>query len=469
MPGAAWSRALCAAGVVVMSVVSMSCGKAEQAGARAAQALPPLPPPAPGAVFPLRVEPGVRHLVDASGRPFLIVGDAAWSILLQLTPAEIDTYLEDRHRRGYNTVLVNLLEAWFAAHPPSNREGIAPFLTPARFESSQDYIQHVDFGTPDDRYFALFDHLVAKAAEQNMLVMVVPTYAGYLGEEQGWWVGMKKNGASKMREFGRYLGRRYRGRRNLMWVHGGDYDVPDKSLVRELANGIRELDAESLHSFHGGRGTGAFDWMGGEPWLTVGNVYTGEVVYEAAERHYSQHPGLPFFLVEAYYEGAKPDPRLTRVQAYQALLSGASGQISGHDMIWQFKPGWPDALANATARSMSHAAALFESRRWWTLQPDLQHTLLTDGLQSGVERALAALAEDRSFAIAYTPSVRALHLDTTRMAGPRISARWMDPQDGSTASVAGPPLPRSPTLVLQPPGTNSAGQGDWVLVLESVH
>ena len=146
-PAASEGRALRAAWVVLMSVMLLSCGKASGDGAHALE-LAPLPPPAPGSVFPLRVEPGRRHLVDASGRPFMIVGDAAWSILVQCTPAEIDLYLEDRARRGYNTVLVNLLEAYFAAHPPSNRDGVAPFLTPARFGSPDDYIRHVDFGAP---------------------------------------------------------------------------------------------------------------------------------------------------------------------------------------------------------------------------------------------------------------------------------------------------------------------------------
>jgi len=209
--------------------------------------------------------------------------------------------------------------------------------------------------------------------------------------------------------------------------------------------------------------------MGGEAWLSVGNVYTAEVVYEAAQRHREQHPGLPFFLVEAYYEGAKPDPRLTRLEAYQALLSGASGQVSGHDMIWQFKPGWPQALDNATSRSITQLATLFEAHRWWTLRPDAAHALLIDGLQSGVERALAAVADDGSFAIAYTPSVRDLRLDTTRLAGPRINARWMDPLTGASAAAGGPTLDRSAGQVLRPPGPNSAGLGDWVLVLESVH
>src|SRR5262249_17993157 len=37
--------------------------------------------------FPLRTEPGRRYLVDAVGRPFLLHGDTAWSLIAQLSRA----------------------------------------------------------------------------------------------------------------------------------------------------------------------------------------------------------------------------------------------------------------------------------------------------------------------------------------------------------------------------------------------
>src|SRR5262245_60716286 len=33
------------------------------------------------AAFPLSIKPGERYLVDAAGRPFLIQGDTAWSLI----------------------------------------------------------------------------------------------------------------------------------------------------------------------------------------------------------------------------------------------------------------------------------------------------------------------------------------------------------------------------------------------------
>ena len=46
---------------------------------------PPSTPPWPMATFPLRIPAGKRHLEDAAGQPFLLHGDAAWSLIAQLT------------------------------------------------------------------------------------------------------------------------------------------------------------------------------------------------------------------------------------------------------------------------------------------------------------------------------------------------------------------------------------------------
>ena len=131
------------------------------------------PPDTTRSAFPLRVEAGTRYLVDAQGAPFLIHGDTAWSLIAQLTRRDIDTYLEDRARRGFNAILVNLLEHHFAARAPANAQGDAPFLTAG------------DFATPNPAYFAHAEYAIARAAEKGMLVMLTPAYMGFGGGTHG--------------------------------------------------------------------------------------------------------------------------------------------------------------------------------------------------------------------------------------------------------------------------------------------
>ena len=52
--------------------------------------------------YPLRVGPDHRHLVDQTGKPFLIQGDSPWSIISGLTREEEEQYLENRRQKGFN-------------------------------------------------------------------------------------------------------------------------------------------------------------------------------------------------------------------------------------------------------------------------------------------------------------------------------------------------------------------------------
>lgn len=102
----------------------------------------PAPSPAtawPKATFPLRIAAGRRYLEDAAGQPFLLHGDTAWSLIAQLRREDAATYLRDREARGFNAILVNLIEH-FSSRPPANDYGHQPFLTPGDFTTpGEDY------------------------------------------------------------------------------------------------------------------------------------------------------------------------------------------------------------------------------------------------------------------------------------------------------------------------------------------
>ena len=98
--------------------------------------------------FPLRVEPGRRYLVTADGHPYLLTGDAAWSLIAQLREADIDRYLDDRKSRRFNTILVNLLEARYASNAPANIYGERPFPRRETFGTQRGVLQSSGFRHP---------------------------------------------------------------------------------------------------------------------------------------------------------------------------------------------------------------------------------------------------------------------------------------------------------------------------------
>ncbi len=414
------------------------------------------PGPASG-LFPLRSEAGKRYLVDAAGRPFLIQGDAAWSLIARLSREQAIDYLDDRRRKGFNAVLVNLIEHEFADAPPKNRYGEAPFLVSG------------DFGTPNERYFSHADLVIGMAAERGILVMLAPAYMGFGGGSEGWYREMAANGAARMRAYGSYVARRFRHHANILWVLGGDFNPPELVLLRALVAGIREVDGMSLNTFHGARNTGASDFLGtAESWLQVDNIYTeaNNVVSKALQAH--GHSRKPFFLIEGRYEGIEGfDAHTVRLQAYQTLLSGGCGQVMGNWVVWQFSGGWERALGSEGAYTIGYLRSLLEAHAWTRLVPDAANSFLTGGIRGSEDRAVAALANDGSFGLVYLPSIRKVSLNLARLAGPQVRAHWFDPSNGRLLDAPDSPFPGAGTHAFQPERNNAAGQGDWVLLLES--
>lgn len=388
----------------------------------------------------------------------MIHGDSAWSLMVQLTTEDADEYLENRRQKGFNAVLVNLIEHHFADEPPSNVYGDPPFLTPG------------DFSTPNERYFAHAACVISMAAERGMLVMLAPSYLGHAGGDQGWYAEMKATGPAGLRSYGRYVANRFKPYNNILWLHGGDYNPPERDLLVAVVDGIRDVDAARwLHTFHGARGTAALEFVGTtESWVQVNNIYSDRhtVVTDASEEH--SRSTLPFFLIEARYEDEGVAAAGVRQQAYQAALSGASGQVIGQKDVWRFTPSWRRAMDQEGARTMRHFRTLFDGRSWWNLQPDVNGVLLTSGAGAGADRATAALAMDGSFALIYTPSVRELTVNVGQLAGPKVATRWYDPTSGAYAVIPGSPVSASGAHIWRPRGHNARGSGDWVLVLESV-
>lgn len=411
--------------------------------------------PAPISTFPLHTEAGKRYLVDAQGHPFLVHGDAPWSLMVQLTRAEVDQYLEDRRLKGFNTVLVEIIEHYFSAQPPRNVYGDGPFLTPG------------DFSTPNEAYFAHVEYVLTKARENGFLVLLTPSYMGYNGGAEGWYAEMVQNGATKLRAYGQYLATRFRNFDNILWVHGGDFEPTDRTLARAVANGIRDVETKWPHTFHGYHHA-ALEVMGtGEAWLSVNNVYANANSVVAQSYAEYNRSTMPFFLIEAVYENEGVDARGVRRQAYQAVLSGAAGQVMGNRPVWLFDAGWQSALNSNGARTLAHLRSLLDAWAWWTLVPDAAHTLLTVGVGAGQDVAPAARAADGSLALIYTPTARNLTVDLSRLAGPNVVAHWYDPAAGTYRTVSGSPFAATGSRTFATPGSNGLGDADWVLVLTS--
>jgi Protein of unknown function (DUF4038)/Putative collagen-binding domain of a collagenase len=428
----------------------------------------PPPPPPPPPVFPLQALPGNRYLTDAAGRPFFLSGDTAWSLACNLSQQEVIEYLNNRQAKGFNAFSVNLVEHYYSKHTPAwlNFYGHQPFNVPG------------DFSTPNNDYWQMIDFIFQQASSRNMLVLAFHTYNGYQGGVEGWYQEMTSNGTSKLYSCGQFLGNRYGTFKNVLWMSGGDYDAPNKSLLKAVIDGINSVVPNAFHSHHGHRETDALAyWSGDLAWFQVNSLYTRlSASATLANNAYTSSNWKPFFRIEDSYEREGASDVTVRMLAYGSVLQGGTGAVYGHGAVWPFGGRsvvfspltWRQAMDSACARSMTHFAALFTTRSWTKLIPDYgNRTFMTSGWGASPNFNFAALAIDRSFGIAYLSSAPSgVTIDLSKLAGPHVRCRWYDPTNGMYRDIG--TLPATSVMQFSPGANNSGGYSDWALLMESV-
>jgi len=409
-----------------------------------------------GANFPLKTDVSNRFLVDQTGVPFLIQGDSPWSMIAALNNDQVNAYLQDRSQKGFNTLIVELIEHE-SIYPrgdndnvsPANYYGESPFLTPG------------DFSTPNEAYFTNADWVIDQAAAKGMVVVLFPCYVGFVGTSEGWEDEVLSNGAAKCQQYGQYVGNRYKNRPNIIWAMYGDRD-PDEAqpMVDAMAAGIQSADTNHIFTAHLQRGSDVRSLLPNSAWLQLDTSYTDMQTYVGCLQAYAETPAMPVFQIENYYEGEHGTaPANVRAEAYWANLSGACGQVFGNLPIWPFTTGWESALDSVGANDMRRVQALFLSRPWTSLVPDAVHTVVTAGYGSDVSYVAAARTSDGGTVMAYLPMGGTITVDLTQISGAQAQGWWYNPRDGSITNLGG--FATSGSQDFTAPDDN-----DWVLVLD---
>lgn len=424
----------------------------------------------PQGAFPLRISPNNRYFVDRQGTPFLIQGDTAWSLIAQLTLREAGVYLDRRRVQGFNAILVNLIEHKFSSKAPRNAAGAAPFLTPG------------DLSTPNEAYFAHADQVIALAAERGMAVFLAPAYLGWRGGDEGWFKEVRRNGADRVRGYGKYIGSRLGPHANLVWVLGGDYTPAwlDRWTVDALAAGLHDSGVTQLMTAHCGQESPA-KAFGRRRWLDFSNVYSyGPDLFAESLAEYQRQPTRPFVLLEAFYEGEHDaSPELIRSQGYAALLAGAAGQFFGNNPVWNFDAPvkvfpsvlkWPEALESRGAREIGLLGKLFLGLRWYDLVPAGRSSPLSRRSdESGPGRLLpAAVSDDGGLFVAYVrgPAPGGLRMNPDGLIRPG-EAFWFDPTNGKRTAIEPSAFSGQGQRTIPLPGKNADGADDWLLVFRA--
>ena len=240
-------------------------------------------------------------------------------------------------------------------------------------------------------------------------------------------------------------------------------------------------------------------------WASVTNAngtYTYSPTYAEDRTAYAQSPTQPILLVEGNYEGEKfsgntdgcQTIRNCRLQEWWTMTSGGAGQLYGNYFTDAIGCGcthgggtgtvpadsFNTSDINTTAvTQLGFQTAFLQSVAWQTLAPDTGAHIVTSGGgtcgTTGSYVAVTCVTTASDYAGAGTATLSVSYLpDPSSFASPvvnlasfagTVTASWFDPTAGGTPTVIGT-FANTGTHTFTPTTNNSAGDKDWVLVLQ---
>jgi len=434
----------------------------------------------------LRVSDNRRFLVRTDGTPFFYLGDTAWELFHRLNREETEHYLEARRRQGFTVIQAVVLAEFDGLRTP-NAYGDLPLVDEDPRRLNEAYFAHVDW-------------VVKTAERKGLFVGMLPTWGDKVFLER-WGIGpVVFENPEVAREYGRLIGRRYRGAPNIIWINGGDRRGETYEPIWDaLAEGLREGDGGAhLITFHPGGGRSSSEWFHTRAWLDFNMLQSGHSRrdapnYELIARDYARTPVKPTLDGEPRYEDHPIDwdPKNgwfddsdVRQAVYWSLFAGGFGVTYGCHDVWQmFAPGrkpissarleWRKALDLPGAWQMRHVRQLLESQPFLERVPD--QSLIAGDPVSGADHVRATRGE--RYAFVYIPTGKPVEIGLEKLsesgrarspsappkpAKTHVSAEWFDPRTGGLTPIG--TFPAEGTRRFTPPGRPGRGN-DWVLVL----
>ncbi|HEX3079567.1 MAG TPA: DUF4038 domain-containing protein, partial [Puia sp.] len=167
------------------------------------------------------------HYLLRSGKDFFWLGDTGWELFHRLNREQADQYLKTRSSQGFTVIQAVVLAEFDGLHT-ANAYGDLPLLND-------------DPATPNENYFKHVDYIINKAAEEGLVIGLLPTWGDKV--TKSWGVGPVIFNPENAGIYGRWLGNRYKNSKNIIWILGGDRNPQseiDFKIWRSMAAGIQD-------------------------------------------------------------------------------------------------------------------------------------------------------------------------------------------------------------------------------------
>jgi hypothetical protein len=420
----------------------------------------------------LKVSDNKRFLVYEDGTPFYYQGDTGWELFHRLNKEEAEKYLENRRAKGFTVIQAVVLAELDGLNTP-NAEGNRPLI-------DNDPLK------PNEAYFAHIDWVIGKAAEKGIFIGLLPTWGDKV-DPLDWGKGPKIFNKENGYKYGRWIGKRYRDYKNIIWINGGDRNGggDNKPVWDAIGEGIKSVDGNHLMTFHPWGEHSSSEWFQNSKWLDFNMCQTGHgqrsyaIYKQIIVRDYQLIPLKPCFDGESRYEDhpVSWNPELfgwfddadVRQAMYWDLFSGGFGHTYGCNPVWQLAaPGrepitlarhyWYDVLDLPGAFDLINARRLIESRPFLSRVPD-QDLILPAYFP---ETDYVVATRGNGYAFIYFPTGWSADIRMERIGSQTITAYWFDPRTGDSKLIGS--FPGTGSCTFTPP-TKGRGK-DWILVLD---
>jgi hypothetical protein len=421
-----------------------------------------------GLAGPIRVSEDGTYFVDAGGEPFFWLGDTAWPLLTNYSPEDVESYLDNRVRKGFT--VIQTIVGWSTDTALQGGTGKRRVPDP-NYAGERAWTD--DPGRPNEAFFRHVDHMVDLAAGKGLVLSIMPTLGNFVNELEVFDV-------QSAAAYGRWLGARYKDRSNIVWMNGGDR-WPDKyaPVWQALGRGLREGDGGAhLITFHVCGWHSSSQCFHSEDWLDFNLIQTWTDwwhVHAAVTTDGLMTPRKPVVLGEPAYEDGPEYPKgpitphVVRRQAWWAFMAGGYFTY-GQNQMWRMEPGWQAAFDTPGACQMSQFKAIATSRPWWKMVPE--QGLFASGVSCEKTLNAARRSVDGTCAMAYLSSQCHVLIQLDKIVTKHAKATFVNPVDGTqldagtyeTGYKLGSIFPRAYTQWFSTP----ARWEDAVLILDGV-
>lgn len=419
-----------------------------------------------------------KRYILKENKPFVWVGDTAWELFHALDRDSATYYLSKRASQGFTVIQAVALAELDGLNTP-NAYGEKPLVDNDPTKPNEAYFRHVDF-------------IVDKANELGLNIGLLPTWGDKVFKDR-WGTGPEIFNAENAKFYGKWIADRYKNRKNVIWILGGDRNPragsQDITLWRAMAAGITEAHGGNdkvLITYHPQPNKeGASEWFHTEDWFDFNMFQTGHCrdsdVYNRIQGSYNCQLIKPVIDGEPIYEDhpvcfnandlGTTNAYDVRKALYLDVFAGAFGFTYGCHDVWQMYRQsalpvngphlyWKTALELPAANQVKYLKRLIESRPILDRVPD--QSLILENTNAAYERIQATRGNDYIFV--YSAAGKSFTVNLGKVSGSQLVGYWLSPKNGQVNEIG--IVENKGTKQFNPP-TSGYGQ-DWVLILDDI-